>query len=153
MLQDIGTLPTAGAAVGAGEMNKDLTSRTPGEELWLWRRRQVSPSGRSRSRVGSGLSQAEAAQMLGMATQRYHDAEAGSLPERDIRTILADLNNGDHHEPTIAELCALARRRAKWTLRQAQDALGFSRVTFLERERVGDSSVVRLWRNAGFRFD
>lgn len=133
-------------------VNHDLSQRTPSEELWLWRRRQVSPSGRTRSRVGSGMSQAEAAQVLGVSSQRYHDAEAGRLPERDIRTMLADLNTGENIEPTPSDLCALARRRMGWTLTVAQQALGMSRVTFLERERAGSNDIIALWQREGFRF-
>lgn len=133
-------------------MNKDLTTRTPSEELWLWRRRQMSPSGRSRSRIGSGMSQVEAAQVLNMAPQRYHDAEAARLPERDIRAMLAELNNGEQQQPTTSELCALARRRAGWTLAQVQAQLGLSKVTFLERERAADPGIVEHWKLVGFQF-
>lgn len=131
---------------------KDLTVRTPAEELWLWRRRQVSPSGRTRSRVGSGMSQAEAAERLGLSPQRYHDAEAGRLPERDVRSILMSARQGEAIDPQPGELCALARRRAGWTLELARQALGRSRVTFLELERSGGHELIAMWEREGFRF-
>lgn len=133
-------------------MNTDLTTRTPSEELWLWRRRQVSPSGRQRGRIGSGMSQTEAAQVLSIPSQRYHDAETARLPERDIRAMLAELNNGEQPPPTPSELCALARRRSGMTLVYCYTVLKLSKVTFLERERAGDVGVVSHWKSVGFTF-
>ena len=131
----------------------DLRLRTPSEELWLWRRRQISPSGRTRSRVGSGLSQLEAANALGISMQRYHDAEAGRLPERDVHALFVMAQKGQvYSNPTLGELCALARRRAGWTLEYSRETLGKSRVTFLELERIGDPSILEMWMQEGFVF-
>jgi len=131
---------------------KNLTDRSPAEELWLWRRRQLSPSGRTRSRIGSGMSQAEAAERLGISSQRYHDAEAGRLPGRDVRVLLMSACQGDNIDPKPGELCALARRRAGWTLELARQAIGRSRVTFLELERIGSGDVINLWVREGYTF-
>jgi len=131
-------------------MKLDLTDLTPGEELWLWRRRQVSPWGRTRSRIGSGMSQEEAAARFGMTLQRYHDAEADRLAERDIRTILAEI--GVQREMTLAERTALARRRSRWPLKRTVDDLGMSRVTYLEREKAGHESIVQFWEGRGFDY-
>lgn len=99
------------------------------------------------------MSQSEAAGQLGISAQRYHDAEMSRLPERDVRTILAGTTSGGANTaPAPGELCALARRRAGWTLTVAQQALGVSRVTYLERERAGSADVVQLWRREGFKF-
>jgi DNA-binding XRE family transcriptional regulator len=98
------------------------------------------------------MSQAEAAQVLGIAMQRYHDAEAARLPERDIRAMLAELNNGEQHAPTASELCALARRRTGSTLAAMQAQLQLSKVTFLERERSGDQTILAHWQARGFKF-
>jgi len=98
------------------------------------------------------MSQAEAAQVFGVSMQRYHDAEAARLPERDIRAMLAELNNGEQLPPTTSELCALARRRAGYTLAEAQAKLELSKVTFLERERAGDPGIVTHWKSLGFTF-
>lgn len=98
------------------------------------------------------MSQAEAAERLGISAQRYHDAEAGRLPERDVRVLLMSATQGSSIEPSAGELCALARRRAGWTLELARQAIGRSRVTFLELERSGGDEVLNLWKREGYTF-
>lgn len=130
--------------------SRDLRSRTPSEELWLWRYRQLSlEPRRTIGRSGSAPSQAEAAQYLGVTTARYHDAEVGKLHDRDVKEILS-LTGGDGKSPSPGELCALARRRAGWTLSQAAKKMGVSHVTYLERERAGLAR--EMWEAEGFRF-
>src|ERR1700687_5828939 len=95
----------------APTLEYDLSRRTPGEDLWLWRRRQLSSSPRrTTGRPGSGMSQAEAASRLGVPTVKYHDAETDKAPEREIRLLLAIA--GSETEPSRGELCALAPPRA-----------------------------------------
>lgn len=100
------------------------------------------------------MSQEEAAAYFGISYQRYHDAEAARLPERDVRALLAMVRDGGADAPPVtwAERCAVARRRMGWTLDRAASVLGVSRVTYLERERTGDVGVVAMWAAQGFLF-
>lgn len=136
------------------DLARDLNRRTPGEELWLWRRRQLSASPRrTTGRPGSGMSQAEAAAHLGVPVTKYHDAETDKAPEREVRLLLALAGAETGSEPSRGELCALARRRSGMTLLVAAQSVDVSRVTYLELERSGAPDVVDLWgRVSGFIF-
>ncbi len=127
----------------------DLHQRTAGEELWIWRSRRLSPSGRARSRVGSGMSQKEAAAELGISIQRYNDAENDRLPERDVRYILTTARTSDH-PPSLPEMLALARRRCGMILERICAELGISRQAYLKREHTGDQRLVAYWQKQGY---
>lgn len=129
----------------------DLNHRSAGEELWLWRSRRLSPTGRHRSRVGTGMSQLEAANELGITVQRYNDAENDRLPERDVRYILT-MATAFEQPPNLSELLALARRRSGMVLAQVCAETDTSRQAYLKREHSGDPRVVGYWRGLGYIF-
>jgi DNA-binding XRE family transcriptional regulator len=112
-------------------LNRDLTRRTPGEELWCRRRR-------------AGLTAAEAAALLRVGRTTLF------LAEGDRRPLPACLDGG--FAPHLPELLALARRRAGLTLDEAAMMAGCSRVTLLKREREADPSLRRRWERRGFTF-
>jgi DNA-binding XRE family transcriptional regulator len=133
--------------VAAGRLN--LYNRTAGEELWIWRSRRLSPTGRPRSRVGSGMSQKEAAAELGISIQRYNDAENDRLPERDVRYILTTARTSDH-PPSLPEMLALARRRCGMILEKICAELTISRQAYLKREHAGDQRLITYWQKQGY---
>jgi DNA-binding XRE family transcriptional regulator len=123
-------------------MGKDLHQLSAGEQLWLWRNRQLSPTGRRRSRIGTGMSQPEAAQLLGVSTQYYNKAERDRLEIRDIHNLLPQIIKS----PALAELLALARRRSRRPLREITPELG------LTRPPTPGSSTTGGNRGLSFRF-
>jgi hypothetical protein len=158
-------------------MNLDLTRRTAGEELWLWRRSdlvETRPLGRRVfGKIGATLSQREAAEVLGIAERTIDDLERERPVMLDeaaaLELALCRV------EPTAGELCRLARRRSGMTLdavassvhysrtftqrvrgggcwQRAIDLRGVSRVTLLRLEREGDPQLVAHWRARGYRF-
>jgi hypothetical protein len=137
----------------------DLGCLAASERLWVWRRRQLSTNGRLLGRVGAGMSQAEAAAMLGIPrTQDYRALEVGvvdivyntkgEVPPR-LRALLTALGP---LRPTASELCRVARRREVMNLPAASVATGWSHVYYLAAERVGDPALVRFWEDRGYRF-
>lgn len=133
-------------------MKNDLGDLTAGEKLWLWRRRQRAASGSIQGRGGGIASQRETAERLGLAPGSYLKLEGDgrarlSLGEAlDVAAVVGDL------EPTVAELCALARRRSRVTLARLQAELGLGRDGVLRAERAADAAVVELWRRRGYAF-
>lgn len=146
----------------------DLGCLTPSEQLWVWRRRQLSTDGRILGRSGTGMSQAEAAASLGMRTQDYRALEVGeTLPDDAAPQIRALLTALGSLRAAPSELCRIARRREGMNLREASvaagwyaarnietatDAVGWSHVHYLATERVGDPALVRFWEDRGYRF-
>lgn len=114
-------------------MNKDLTRRTPAEELWL-------------SRRAIGRTQAGQAAWLGVSRSTLQAAERnGPVPcltglWRPIQAPGANL------------LLALARRRSGLGLRGVARAVGVCHVTVFNWESNGDQRLIDFWARRGFRF-
>ena len=128
--------------------NKDLNAVSPSEFIWLWRQRQIS----RKNKKGSRVIQEEAAQRLRVTRSVYIDAELGKLPERDISMLLERIGLENMICPSIAEKCALARRRSGIGLLPLSGMLDMSRVTFLRHEYSGSETLVEFWRKKGFIF-
>lgn len=121
-------------------MNHDLTQLEWFEELWVWRNRR-------------GLTQAGAADRLGVCCETYSRAEqglglllkarwdAGELPGQRLRGA-----------PTLPEQLFLARRRSNLSTTQAADLLGVSRPTLWAFEQDGRMELVSFWVGRGFVF-
>jgi len=110
-------------------LNKDLTKRTPGEELWLWRQ-------------ALGYSGIKAADYMGIGRNRYWSMEADRIDA-------AFKYRGD---ATVELLFKLARRRTGWGLRETARRVGVSHVTLLTWERMGDQTLMDWWVSRGFTF-
>ena len=107
---------------------KDLTVRTPGEELWCRRR-------------AAGLTTAQAAALLGVGRRKLCQLQRATDP---LKTALPP--------PGMPQLLALARRRQGWTLRQTAERLKISHVTLLRREAKADPDIIAFWVKRGFTF-
>lgn len=130
----------------ANNLNYDLTNLTTGEQLWLWRRRQESPTGRNTGRGGGWMSANEAAAILGVQPDKY------DLMERDVCDLPEDLLRS-WVVPSAGELCTIARRRSELTIAQACAELGgISKPTLHKWERTDHPELVDLWRRLGFVF-
>lgn len=109
-------------------INYDLTDRTLGEEIWLWRRRQPALNGRAFGKIGATMSQEEAASILGIDYQLLvglEEEESAVLDRTTSESLVAMLTGA----PTPGELCRLARRRSGLTLDEAAAGLNISKVT------------------------
>lgn len=114
----------------------DLTRRTPGEELFLWRRQQ-------------GLNQVAAAKRLRVNLGDFKNVELG-------KTFVASSDRIRGHDkvtPTTGDLCRLARRRSSLELRDAAAAVGISHRWILHWERAGDARLVDWWKGRGYIFE
>lgn len=112
---------------------RDLSARTPAEELWLWRR-------------SKGLTQRQAAARLGVGRGRLSRAERDGVlepPHAAWRPV---------SDPGTPALLALARRRSGLGLRGVADAAGISHRTLLAWERDGAEALVAWWERRGFTF-
>jgi DNA-binding transcriptional regulator YiaG len=118
---------------------KDLSDRTPGEELWL-RRRLL------------GFSQEEAALVLGVA----HSTVASWEARKGLATKAAEALGGLPRPPggraTPGDLAALARRRQGWGSFGTAERVGVSRMTLFNWERASDERLVAFWEGRGFSF-
>ena len=99
------------------------------------------------------MSQAEAAEHLGIGYRVYNKLEAGlqvMLSWTDVERLdpgIARL------QPTAAELCFLARRRSGLTLKQVVRELDISAPYYLRLEREADGTVLHFWQTRmGFIF-
>ena len=106
----------------------------------------------SRVKLGSRMSQNEAAEYLGIPIMKYHHIETSKIPDREIRLVLDTIRAEEMSPPTLGERCALARRRSKLGLAKVAGALGISRVAYLTGERSGAANVVSFWERQGYRF-
>jgi DNA-binding XRE family transcriptional regulator len=137
--------------------NFDLTDRDMSEKIWLWRHRQPSTWGISRGRRGGAMSQAEAAETLGLTTQQYIKLENGEttlLSAGDLAKLrwwVSDTDN-DHRTITDSELCFLARRRSGMPLREIAKEMRTSLQTLTKMEAEGDDALVLFWRRQGYKF-
>lgn len=146
-----GSVPDAG---DPGPDRTDLTFVTESEKLRLWRYRQSRTDvGISRpvGRGGYALSQPDAAEILDVTIADLRDAEAGWEPKGEgalekIRLAIAEI------DPSLPELCMLARWRSGESLDDVSTAVGASRPHLLLLERTADPRVVRFWESREFRF-
>ena len=129
------------------DLGLDMRNLSAGEELWLWRNRQKSPTERRRSRIGTGLSQIEAAERLRVTHQYYNKAERDRMAVRDIMALLPE-----KVWPETCELIALARRRSRRPLREIIPDMGITRISYLQQERSADPRIVAYWRDQGYIF-
>lgn len=115
--------------------NLDLTKRTPGESLWLWRR-------------AHHLSATEAAQNLGLGRTSLWGVERGSsVVHRRLPKV---------RRPALPLLLRLARRRSGMSLERVARGVGCSRTTLLKWEAggslAGAARVRGFWEHKGYRF-
>lgn len=108
-------------------MNKDLTSWSPAERLWLWQR-------------AHGLTNAEAAASRKVSERQYWKQVNELVEAEGVPKVKA----------TDAQLCALARRRYGRGLAGTAKLAGCSHVTLLKREKKGE--MVVFWSRRGFTF-
>lgn len=113
-------------------MNKDLTIRTPGEDLWLRRRH-------------AGLTTSEAAALLGVGRTRLWLAETDQDPLA-ARFLPWSRITG------LQDLLALARRRLGKGSRGTARLMGISHSTLHEWEAAGDPRLREWWEGKGFTF-
>ncbi len=115
------------------KLNRDLTDRTAAEALWLTRRRLVTRTG--------ACTQADAARLHGVSERHYRKAEAGLVTLK-----------GKTLDPTIGDLCALARRRYGRGLDRTAEIAGCSKVTLIKHEWQGSPWLVKFWERKEFTF-
>jgi len=135
-----------------GEVNFDLRLLTAAERLWLWRHRQLAVNGRLLGRSGPAMSQAEAAEALGLSPTAYRNLElSGSVAlSAEDADRLGEALGPLKPPPSVAELVQLARRRSGLGLTEAVEAAGVSRMHFRTLEKAGDESLVDFWERRGF---
>lgn len=114
---------------------KDLSRRTPGEELWL-------------ARKAAGRTSYEAAALAGVGRNAYREAELDRNPARI--DALARIRRV--RRPSLPLLLALARRRSGARLAGLCALVQASRVTVLVWERSGKPELRAFWEGRGFRF-
>jgi DNA-binding XRE family transcriptional regulator len=122
----------------------DLRALSASERLFLWRHR--------RAVHGRALTQGEAAVRLGIPRSLYNRLENGGRSRLSVEEALRLPRDALDLEPTLAELCFIARRRAGRRLSWLENRLGVSRPTFHALERSGDGRIVTLWEELGFSF-
>lgn len=117
------------------KITKDLSRRTPGEELWL-------------ARKAAGKTSCEAAALAGVGRNAYREAELDRNPgPAPFKTGLRRVSR-----PSLPALLALARRRSGFGLEGLVAHVRASRVTVLAWERAGEARLVSFWEGRGFRF-
>lgn len=118
-----------------GRINKDLTVRTPGEDLWI-------------ARKAAGKTAIEAAALAGVSRHAYAETE------RDRNSGHAPFKTGLKRvlKPSVGLLLALARRRSGLGLAGLAKAGSVSRVTVHAWERAGRGELVRFWEKRGYKF-
>lgn len=112
-------------------LDRDLTRRTPAEDLWLWRRKR-------------GLTSTEAARALSVGRTFLWKAEHGFT---ELHRAPRPLSS-----PSLPLLLALARRRAGLGLRGTASAAGVSHQTLLRWEARGEEALRSWWERRGYRF-
>jgi len=113
--------------------DKDLTHRTPAEELWL-------------NRMRAGLSQTAYAARLGVSRNTLANAERNG-PSNRLRAAAARKTTA-----TTPLLLALARRRHGLSLRATAVLVGTSHTTLLDWEVRGAVTLVSWWERRGWHF-
>lgn len=135
--------------------NHDLTRRTAAENLWLWRHRQDSRLGPARGRRGGSMSQSEAAEIIGVSSTQYVKLENDetTLMSLDDITRLRSWPLLQHPvNPTVAELCFLARRRSGRPVAEIARELKTTTTSFGKWEADGDLRLRAYWTRQGFKF-
>ena len=130
----------------------DLGSLTDAERLFLWRLRQVSQRGSTFGRAGAAMGQDEAAREVGLSHGAYRAIETGLGATVSAVEVARTAEPIEDLEPTVGEMCRVARRRSGELLVDVYEAVGYSRPYYLRLERAGDPRVVAHWEDRGFRF-
>lgn len=137
-------------------MSFDLRRLSASERVFLWRHRKKTTSGRLLGCNGSAMSQKEAAIYLGLDRRLFNRIENGfraRLSIDEAAKLLEELEPAlNSLEPTLGELCFLARRRSGQLLTAIEKELGVSRPTFHALERAGAPRIVAFWTARGFIF-
>lgn len=134
------------------KMNPDLGQLSAAERLFLWRHRQPCAKGSAIGRSGGSMTQAEAARLLNVSQVTYSKLENDLrtlMSVNDIEPFLCAIN---HLNPTVGELCFIARRRSGNLLSTIEQEVQCSRPHYLAAERSGDRLAVSYWQGRGFRF-
>jgi DNA-binding XRE family transcriptional regulator len=136
--------------------NYDLTDRDMPEKIWLWRHRQPSDMGLSRGRRAGAMSQAEAAEKLGLSTQQYIKLESGEttlLSATDLAKLGWWVSEAFNNQTVSdSELCFLARRRSGLSVKEVAEELSTSAQTYTKMEAEANERVMRFWRLQGYKF-
>lgn len=128
-------------------IERDLGRRSVGEELFIWRQRLRAPERRGL------VSQAEAAERLGVDGHLYWLSENDRAPVRDAQAVLDTVRElTGQIEPTTGELCRIARRRSGLRLVDVTNELGISVPQYLGDENEAAQRVRELWTERGFIF-
>jgi hypothetical protein len=132
----------------------DLSVVHNDEKLVLWRHHQVSnrPARRPYVNMPMFITQAEAADRLGIARRTYLRMEKRERLIMSVEEIGKTSALLETITPTPGDLCFLARRRSGTLVKELCFELGISRPCFYARERDADPSLVALWEERGFRF-
>lgn len=113
-----------------------LSSLTPGERLFIWRRR-------------NGMTVVTAAEALGTTPHYYKQWENDRAPDATLAPPVA-------LEPlSTGEACTIARRRAHWSIDQMKEKLKWSHVTQIrwEAEPSRDKAknpLYQWWQKKGW---
>ena len=159
----------------ARTINFDLTMLSPAERVWLWRYRLRARDGHSKGRHGARPSPDELGARIGVRGATLRVVESGMALPNEIAMVMLAAGDALPEVPTVAEACALARRRWGQSVMLlceefrdpvATDAAG--RVTHrgsatgetraLTKQRFGHwegsarPRLVEFWRAKGFRF-
>jgi DNA-binding XRE family transcriptional regulator len=102
------------------------------------------------------MSQVQAAETIGLSSTQFIKLESGDSTLLSAEH-LADLVYWEgwkqlDTEPTISELCFLARRRSGMSIKEIADQIGVSTVTFTKIEENGDDRVRDFWIRKGYKF-
>jgi hypothetical protein len=134
----------------------DLGVVSPAEEMWLRRHRLRREVPREDGPGPRYLvpTQREVASSIGISAGAYVGLENGTgavLTLADARAVVAWVRTV---EPTLAELCFVARRRSGLSLVEIATEATFaaSKPTYLKKEAEADPDVVAFWTARGFRF-
>jgi len=129
-------------------MNFDLQQLSFGERFWLWRIRQTPNLPAVHGRRNDGMTQIEAAKILGISIFNYQTLER----DEDDKYAVDLLPKIEHEAPPLSdyECCLLARRRMSIKLENLAMQLGMSHMWALRLEREADERLVEFWTEHGF---
>jgi transcriptional regulator with XRE-family HTH domain len=136
--------------------NYNLRDLDVSENLWLWRHRQRSDVGPARGRPRNGaMNQTEAAKCIGLSTQQYsklENGEAAMLDANKLAQLCHKHSSFAVTNPSVGELCFLARRRSGLSIREVSRQLKMSNVSYNKHEAAGDPRVRDFWMQQGYQF-
>lgn len=129
-------------------VNFDLQQLTFGERFWLWRLRQEPNLPPIHGRRTDGMTQIEAAKLLGISIFNYQTLER----DEDDKYAVDLLPKIEHEAPPLSdyECCLLARRRVSVRLEELAISLGISHTWALRWEREPDERLILYWEDKGF---